>query len=39
MSVKRGKVLCFKHLDVALATWLVCGVVWVLSVGGSIAIG
>ena len=38
MSVKRGKVLSFKHLDVALATWLVCGVVWVLSAGRSVAI-
>ena len=39
MSVKRGKILNFKHLDITLAAWLVCGAAWVVSVGVLIAIG
>ena len=37
MSVKRGKVLSFKHLDVARTTQLVMA--RVLSVSGLVAIG
>jgi len=39
MSVNRGKVLRFKHIDITLAAWLVCGAAWVVSVGVLVATG